>query len=843
MIRTHKPIGNFWTCPSSFQQTKEFRSLEGALSPPHSPEVLVGDVDDGLSDDERAKKRRRVETLVEQFFEGRQLLISSAVAGGPSLRESVAGVLKERDLPFKDCTPLGSSLDTWEDISDGWISLREAPSAKCTSLATRPTYQVNKRSVGNGEAPIAGSTLQPPRLSNTNSIPRPLPSKFALAKALDLRNGGWRQPAAFEVPAEALETLHEAAEVESLASLPQSHSVQQSNEHRRRIRVRKPLPPKTPEDDTLVDELRCSRTETPSCRPRAMDKVSFESVTVTSVSESAASTFASASHVRGSSRKPYWIFEDVEQLDGTVLDEGAAELVEEDAHMQEAPTILYQRNDGLSKRVTQDSIAARDELVRPEDLDTQNWIKNTERGESSRRVWPAVNTATPVTVKGKGIHLRTRRREEHMSEKSAQGNLTPFKYRKKDTRSLSAHAREACTPEALAQQRAPESEKPKQDNEVDQSNQEISHLALKARADKPASPMVHHSFPDNSPPLKNVNTPLVDQHLNRVLPTSPESKRASSSIKRAPRRELRVSGAEITRVEREPSSPQVGEDEVARGTASEGGATATYRTADSDHVRLPEAPEQVWPGTQVLIAQANDALFTSPAMSMSPGTARYTPAAGPGCSVPDSGGLVDTPVRPRRTRLSGDNLPATQALIAGWSPWSTVKPSRTGKTQRTTIPIPSRSADRASSRLGALAAARGSDGLASDANIDKSRAAARTGRSSLRFSITAVESPVGAAEISTSLSDCEATTTLGGSTASPSTMKRASRTGSSKEGRVHVETASVDGTPLLAMGPEHSSSQAAQSRSPMALTEESDPERTGIDVAQEVFGSSRDLNG
>ena len=70
MIKTHKPRGHLWTCPSLFQQSTEIRNISFEDCAPLPSKVLAEGSDDELQPKQRAAKRRRIEKLADDFLNG-----------------------------------------------------------------------------------------------------------------------------------------------------------------------------------------------------------------------------------------------------------------------------------------------------------------------------------------------------------------------------------------------------------------------------------------------------------------------------------------------------------------------------------------------------------------------------------------------------------------------------------------------------------------------------------------------------------------------------------------------------------------------------------------------------
>ncbi|KAK5115654.1 hypothetical protein LTR85_009825 [Meristemomyces frigidus] len=266
----------------------------------------------------------------------------------------------------------------------------------------------------------------------------------------------------------------------------------------------------------------------------------------------------------------------------------------------------------------------------------------------------------------------------------------------------------------------------------------------KDQLQRPAAlpPVLDMSLDHDSSFGMRLNMALVDEHLNAVLPNEPGSNRRSSAVKRALRQELRDSGAEISRIEGEPVSSQVfkgaigaaaGYDPVrkseldaedglrqARQLSMRGlndAATATNASLEDEArqtlrdaigearrdslsglgqaVHEQQEPQTQWPGTQVALCQAQRDLFASPEKPVAVSNA----AVG---ETPDPTTMVSiapaNSVREPLRELSQEQLPGTQAMMQGWSPWSNIKKpkssaarpaieSPTGELPQTDVPL------------------------------------------------------------------------------------------------------------------------------------------------------------
>jgi len=128
----------------------------------------------------------------------------------------------------------------------------------------------------------------------------------------------------------------------------------------------------------------------------------------------------------------------------------------------------------------------------------------------------------------------------------SQKDSTPFKYRKRcaATKNGATKPETAGISNVTGRKPAP----------LQQGKTVLVQCEPKAVADYP--PMLEISFGHDSSFAPGLNMALVDEHLNSRLPKDPTSIGKSSALKKALRRELRDSGAEIIRAPGEPESSQ-----------------------------------------------------------------------------------------------------------------------------------------------------------------------------------------------------------------------------------------------------------------------------------------------
>lgn len=227
---------------------------------------------------------------------------------------------------------------------------------------------------------------------------------------------------------------------------------------------------------------------------------------------------------------------------------------------------------------------------------------------------------------------------------------------------------------------------------------------------------------------------LVDEHLNTKLPNSPRSARRSSSVKKALRSEMRMSGAELSRAPDDPSSSQPHEYLDHSVMHRDAEAQASH-DASRDSCGNRRSVGQ-WPGTQVLLSRAQHDLF------MSPDKLSFVPA------VPQSEthqSHVDFSelqqlhgTREPLRQLSQEHLPGTQALMDNWSPWSTAKKPTAGK-RASFVPSPLVGKNMITPKEGSTRSLR--SGVKQ--TVDSERVCeTQPRRSSLRFSTITAETPI-----------------------------------------------------------------------------------------------------
>jgi len=134
MIRTHKPRG--WSNASTFQQTEEFRDInfDECTAPP--AKVYCTGSDEKRPATERAAKRRRIEKLADNFLNGEPLHISSVRPCPEVQRRTIVWNKKSSDEPkfvLPEINHPAEPADDWEDVEDEAEILKRAIGSRSKS--------------------------------------------------------------------------------------------------------------------------------------------------------------------------------------------------------------------------------------------------------------------------------------------------------------------------------------------------------------------------------------------------------------------------------------------------------------------------------------------------------------------------------------------------------------------------------------------------------------------------------------------------------------------------------------------------------------------------------------
>lgn len=688
MIKTHRPKGHNWTCATHFQQSKQYRNLDAESWEIRSSKTLIADPDDGLPRSSRVAKRRRVETLANDFLDGKPLFISSATSNGHELTESVENVLHERRLGWDELLD-DHDENIWADGDDGWAFLRKRskqrtaskPSGDCVDKTCRntPTHS-------NG-VPIIRHPSEPSTRNIFQSRPKVsmAPSEDALARAAELRaRKGLLTTGNAVLPNQLAQLSGNVTQsAPSTAKAPTSFKQCSSS---------RPFNPHTPAETTMADELRLSRTESPSRRPRAFS-VPAESFTSDTTVEDPSSGMDGDGALRFAQQDghiPPAPSAPPMNTGSTAMEICTAEQNRESSADQRraAWTPINTRhtnrdvvNTGSSTRQTQSSgVAAADRSTLESVTKSITRSSKMQSAKSTNKV----STCNPSTSPSCQKNTPSQRSRNGNSQSSSQQRLTrsftasktkvtiqeksqngstPFVYRKKTKVTKNEQPIPAETPSAH------------QCHENDPQAHETVNITHRPSAPiklppVPAvSPTLDLNIQDDSSFAPNLNMVVVDEHVNKTSPDRVESSHQSPARK-ALENGVRLSGVDLARVPGGHSSPPPHEllEEPSQPTIPQNNSLA-----EDNHTSRPERRSTgQWPGTQVLLNQAQYDLFMSPDKLM-PATAATGSEYRQGHNM--NVGEVQAPEDTRYPlqELSQEQMPGTQALMDNWSPWSTAK--------------------------------------------------------------------------------------------------------------------------------------------------------------------------
>jgi hypothetical protein len=689
MIRTHRPTGHHWTCASHFQQSKQYRNLDAQDWTAPFARTLVTDPDDELSDSPRVAKRRKVESFANGFLEGKPLFISSALANGPDLTTTVDKVLREKKLTWNELLD-DHDDELWADGEDGWTTLRKRSKARSRVKSSRSQPNTLRKGVRHhvDERVRAIAISQPPIQTSTIN-PRPhistAPSNEALLRAAELRARKASLVAKPIVPSEKLLPLQGQTTQSAPPTARAASSFKQCNSPR-------PFNPNTPAETTMADELRLSRTDSPSRRPRAfaVPVESFNSGTTieglstqegaedpTATGSTAMELCTAEQNLASTNRTTSGDIPTAHARDyaptGNVLttwtpinDRQPQGLASgRSSHAPDmTPTAMAQSSfipfgtSLLDPAKTPHTVSAAKATPRHTNTSTPS-RKSANTSRSPMKTSQQSNQSTLT-------HSFKASKTEYIAADKSQSGSTPFVYRKKTKATKS----KSPSP-SRSESDMPQSAKSTSNGDVTPKPSDLSaHCAT-------ATPNLDLSFIHDPSTAPSTHMTLVEEHINKMLPKNDDSARRTSSVKKALRAEMRLSGADFSRAPDEPSSSQPSEHvQGSGGTNQKPSEHGTSRDSRSKRRSTGE-----WQGTQVLLSRAQHDLFMSPNKFDLPPTAESPKIAHNEIVDPtifqQSHGVTSTRQPP--CQPSQEFLPGTQALIDKWSPWSTTRKTKSNK--------------------------------------------------------------------------------------------------------------------------------------------------------------------
>jgi hypothetical protein len=749
MIRTHRPTGHHWTCASHFQQSKQYRNLDVQDWTAPFARTLVTDPGDELPDSHRVAKRRRVESLANGFLEGKPLFISSALANGPELTTTVDNVLREKNLNWDELLD-DYDDELWADGEDGWTTLKKRSKARSRVKSSRSQPNSLRKSARHhvNERVPAIAISQPPALSSTTNLgPRisTAPSNEALLRAAELRARKASLIAKSAIPSESLVPLQGQVTKSAPPTARATSSFKQCDSSR-------PFNPNTPAETTMADELRLSRTDSPSHRPRAFTVPvgSFDSGTTieefptqddaedpTATGSTAIELCTAVQNLDSTNRTTN---EDVPTAHGrlhapTGNNPTAWTPINDRQLRGHTPGNFTLTHDTASSAMAKCSFipfgtSVLDHIKTPKPVSAAK--ATPQRTNTSTRSRKSVNTpnnpreTSQQSSQSRLTHSFKASKTEYIAAEKSQSGPTPFVYRKKakttKSKSPSPSRFESVTPQ---------SPEPTGNGDVTPKPSDMS-------AHRPtATPTDGLSFTYDPSTAPATHMTLVEEHINKKLPKDHNAARRTSSVKKALRAEMRLSGADISRAPDEPLSSQPIEHVEGSGETNQ--STQGHDTSRDSRSKRRSTGE--WQGTQVLLNRAQHDLFVSPnkfdlpQIAASPDITRNEPV---NSIIPQQ--LHDVPsTRQPYGQPSPEHLPGTQALIDKWSPWSTARKTK-----------PNKRASFAPSPLAAKTPANPPTKYTLNSAIQQNPdtieriqdTATKQRRSSLRFSTSTAESPL-----------------------------------------------------------------------------------------------------
>jgi hypothetical protein len=725
MIRTHKPTGHHWTCASHFQQSKQYRNLDAQDWHTPSAKILVADPDDDLPTSLRVAKHRRVEQLANDFLEGQPLFISSACANGPDLTETVDRVLRDKRLSWDEVLD-DHDENLWADGEDGWAVLKKRSKARAAlkmSHGQQSGLQRGMKSQADATLKTAEVVL-PQNAGPTMRTCREIslaPSNEALMLAAKLRA---RKASLLEKPTERPELQAPPTAYVTHSAPPTARATSSFKQ----CSSSRPFDPNTPAETTMADELRLSRTDSPSHRPRAftMPAESFSSETTvedlssgdgepTATGSTAMELCTAEQNIPSSASVAI-------PADGTCA--AQTSLSTNPSKAQSAWTPINEKQIRLAMSTSGTAETPRTRSARKS---SSRSTKSTPQQKTGNTPANSRETSQPKSQSRLTNSFKTSKSELITAEKSQNGT-TPFVYRKKSKASKDGDPESASNSPGRDEQQ-PSLRSTRSSDVTPKPGDRTTFPSVSA-----APPTLDLSFMQDFSFAPALDMALVDEHINRRLPNSPSSTRRSSSVKKALRNEMRLSGADLSRVPDDLSSSQSheppGETSIPRHVE---GIISADTHHDSHSTRRSTGQ---WPGTQVLLNRAQHDLFMSPdkfalAHAESPDGTRLD------CiDASEMQELHET--RDSLRQLSQDHLPGTQALMDNWSPWSTIKKPKPGK----------RASFEPSPLVGKNVASPGTDSerslrsMAKQTNVPERVQHVQPRRSSLRFATSTSETPL-----------------------------------------------------------------------------------------------------
>ncbi|KAM3424581.1 hypothetical protein BST61_g6574 [Cercospora zeina] len=625
MIRTHRPRGYQWTAASEFQQTELFRDIRYEDAELIDDEVLHPDSEDEFPLSERVLKRQRVEKLADGLLNGEELRIHSARIDAHHVLQSLTCCFHKPKFLAQAIAKADwneRSDDEWQDVEDDWDFLkRRCPGPR--SAAGLPGEDIpasREEEVYIEEQKSSCQRRSSQRIAKLIAV---APSKDALRKAAALRNRKFdiAQPV--------------TAEDSLLQPCPESIIADSELDC-------------SPDEELVSD---CGPSPTPAWTSAMWRRKDC------SRDELALSSFSAQSQPVGHVKPVEMVF----GHDRAAPDDQDAAVM---ALLSSASGSAHQWNGGSD--IAMETRSAGGTPVTASIQLTQE--PNRRRSAPSGHQNPSQARGSSTTGRRRKAHDGAVQYSESVGVKGS----SPFLFRKRALRSNSG------VQSALGAS----------------GSQDMPAPA--AASTKTPSKLVHVECASLLQAPEESGTPLMDAHVNHRLPQPVSAGRRSISLRSSLRHEMIASGAEMSQIESDETSQlsesldaerdeeqldtsvvedsfvglgalehEASELEVSGHEVSEYQVSMVANPTEQQQLE----PQQLWPGTQAMLAQAQHELFTSPEKTDS---AVYLGNKSTPQAEPNIGGRRRRPLG----ALSQEPTPSTQALLQDWKGWSSIKKPR-----------------------------------------------------------------------------------------------------------------------------------------------------------------------
>ncbi|TKA33652.1 hypothetical protein B0A50_00488 [Salinomyces thailandicus] len=605
MLKTHKPRGHFWTNPSVFQQSKEIRNIRLEDCTPPTTDNIGLDAEDDLPPPERARKRRKIEKLADDFLNGEPLLISCCRPTPTSLQDVVEWNQRSRKaekwhLPILERP--ANDHELWVEAQDPWEALQQLmrKSKRNGTANDGGTRDPSFRSTtGRARGTLVPVIELEEAVSECKSVKNPQPKlstapssdALRLAAAVRARN---LQRAATEGPRISNSAPKQVVNVDTE---PQSAPTSNLRPRPRYFRTRKPagtewllrrntvLHEVSP--DESVDELgRTAIGLTPS-RTNGQELLFQHDVD----SEVRADCIgADIGHVIGHRRgNDGPVKSSADPLSLSFSQKMAAAAQEAQAGLHSSHTAENTDDESAPLPETAQSRSIDDNLTSsPKEqgvrssirasagnvglhLSAQGSTTNAGKSKTDKRATvtgiesrmlmaAAVDSSVPSGsfATEREADVATKKPQRNFQSRAQQNHFetTPIVFRKKrssklidGTTSIETTAKQATKTCARSGGRTPQQK----------ADQPTVHTAVASSR----APQLDLAINNDSCFGLALNMALVDKHMNGKLPLEPGSNKRSSAVKRALRKSMGEACAEFDRADEEPTSSQVDLDPIA----------------------------------------------------------------------------------------------------------------------------------------------------------------------------------------------------------------------------------------------------------------------------------------